>query len=191
MIKLRHGFKSEANRLAVTLRSELHLVAHAPLCPWKLAEYLSIRIRTLSDVEEFEPEGVQHLLGSGQEIFSAVTIFGGSHGCKRLVVHNDAHARPRQAANIAHELAHAILCHPPTPPFIPDEVAEAEAKCLGPTLLVPNEAAMFIMKQGMTEQAAQSMYGVSRALLQMRINTSGARIRMKRRNGGGGHKGWP
>jgi hypothetical protein len=182
MMALRRGFKTEANALAVALRRELQLDDHAPLCPWRLAEHLDIPIGTLSHLRRFEPEGVRYLTAQGKELFSAVTIFVGKHGRKRFIFHNDAHARPRQAANLAHELAHAILCHPPTPPFMPDTVAEEEAQWLGPTLLVPNEAAFHIVKSQMTAHSAQSLYGVSGALLQMRINVSGARIRMQRRN---------
>lgn len=178
---LRRGFKTEANALAVSLRRELRLDGHAPLCPWQLAEHLNVPIGTLSDLRRFEPEGVRYLTAHGRELFSAVTIFVGRRGRKRFVFHNDAHSKPRQAANLAHELAHAILCHPPTPPFMPDPTAEEEAKWLGPTLLVPNEAALHIVETRMPARSAQSLYGVSSALLQMRINVSGAKIRLQRR----------
>src|SRR5689334_8571553 len=116
MAVLRRGFKAEANAHAVALRSELRLEAHAPLCPWRLADYLELPVIPLSALRQYEPDGVRYLAGSGRDLFSAVTIFVGRHGRKRVVVHNDSHARPRQAANLAHELGHAILCHPPTPP---------------------------------------------------------------------------
>jgi hypothetical protein len=181
MIALRRGFKKEANAHAVALRRELHLDDHAPLCPWQLAEHLCVRVGTLSELKRFELDAVRYLMGKGKELFSAVTIFVGRHGRKRLIFHNDSHAKSRQAANLAHELAHAILCHRPTPPFVPDLVAEEEAKWLGPTLLIPNEAALHIVESQISARQAQSLYGVSSALLQMRINLSGAGIRMQRR----------
>ena len=48
----------------------------------------------------------------GQDEFSAVTVLGvGSP----IIIHNDAHHARRQAANISHELAHALLMHKPAP----------------------------------------------------------------------------
>lgn len=100
---------------------------------------------------------VRYLTAQGKELFSAVTIFVGKHGRRRFIFHNDAHAKSRQAANLAHELAHAILCHPPTPPFMHDPVAEEEAKWLGPTLLVPNEAALHILERRMSVGTAEKI----------------------------------
>ncbi|MCE9607615.1 MAG: ImmA/IrrE family metallo-endopeptidase [Planctomycetia bacterium] len=181
MIKLRRGFKAEANSHAVALRRELNLAAHAPICPWRVAEHLDIPVVQLSDVEKYEPEGVRYLRGKGRDLFSAVTIFVGRHGRKRIVFHNDGHVKARQAANLAHELAHAILCHAPTLPFVPDSILEAEAEWLGPTLLVPDAAALHILEQKMSNETATRVYGVSNRLLDMRLNLSGARVRIARR----------
>jgi len=181
MTRLRRGFKTEANAHAATLRRELQLKAHEPLCPWRMAEHLAVRVIPLSEVEPYEPAGVRYLLRRGKDLFSAVTIFVGRHGRKRLIFHNDGHAKTRQAANLAHELAHAILCHPPTAPFIADPIAEAEAHWLGPTLLVSEEAALHIAEQNLSPATAARIYGVSRSLLQMRLNVTGALTRIARR----------
>jgi hypothetical protein len=181
MSGFRRGFKSEANAHALQLRRELGLEDHAPLCPWSLATHLDVPIIPLSSLMRYEPKGVQYLTGRGKNLFSAVTIFVGRHGRRRLIFHNDSHAKTRQAANLAHELAHAILCHPPTPPFMADSLSEEEAKWLGPALLVPNEAALHIVENGMATPYAATVYGVSGTLIQMRINVSGARIRVQRR----------
>jgi Zn-dependent peptidase ImmA (M78 family) len=181
MSGLRRGFKAEANDHALRLRRELSLKPHEPLCPWSLATHLAVPIVPLSGVRRHEPDGVKYLTSQGKDLFSAVTIFVGKYGRRRIIFHNDRHAKTRQAANLAHELAHAILCHPPTPPFIPDLVSEEEAKWLGPTLLVPNEAALHVVEMGMITKDAATVYGVSSPLMQMRINVSGARIRVQRR----------
>lgn len=184
MTSLRRGFKTEANAHALTMRRELRLDPHDALCPWRLAEHLNVPVITLSQVEPFEPVGVRYLKGTGSELFSAVTIFVGRHGRKRLVVHNDGHAKTRQAANLAHELAHAILGHPPTAPFFPDATAEAEAHWLGPTLLVSEEAALLVAEQKLAPDAAARIYGVSPSLLIMRLNVTGAVARIARRRRG-------
>ncbi|HEY2416158.1 MAG TPA: ImmA/IrrE family metallo-endopeptidase [Pirellulaceae bacterium] len=181
MAGLRRGFKTEANSHAVALRREMQLDDHAPLCPWRLAAYLDVPVIPLSDLKAVEPLAVRYLAGKGRGLFSAVTIFVGRYGRRRMVFHNDAHTKSRQAANLAHELAHAILCHPPTPPFAIDQIAEDEAKWLGPTLLVPDQAALHIVETRMPAGSAESLYGVSASLLQMRLNVSGAKIRVRRR----------
>ena len=180
-MRLRRGFKTEANAIAVALRRELQLEAHAPLCPWALAEYLEIPVIKLSEVERFEPDGVRYLMCSGQSHFAAVTIFVGRHGRRRLIFHNDSHARTRQRVNIAHELAHAIRCHSASSMLDSDPEAEEEACWIGPPLLVSEDAALHIAKQNVPRAEAARIYGVSQGLLTMRLNVTGAHIRAARR----------
>jgi hypothetical protein len=174
------GFKSEANRISVQMRIELGLEPHSPLCPWRLAEHLSIPAIPLRKIAEENPtiEGeVNYLLNVDSGVFSAITIFDGSY---RLIIHNDGHAPTRQRANLAHELAHALLNHSPHPPFckhgrrVFNRQLEDEASWLGPTLLVSNEAAQWALRFGMTEETAGLHFGVSRVLMRFRLNKSGA-----------------
>ena len=183
---LRRGFKAEADWFARELRKELGLQPHAPISPWKLADHLAIRIVPLSELKHRAPGAVAFLLTSGRDRFSAVTIFGGNHGTLRLICHNDGNATTRQAADIAHELSHAILGHPPRQMFFDDPVAEAEAKWMGPTLLVPNEAAHRIACLGQSIEDAACGFGVSVDLMHMRLNVSGAYVRAKRLRRGAG-----
>lgn len=178
---LRYGFKTEANWYAREMRRELNVPVHGALCPWKLAEHLDFPVFPLSFYEAVEPNAVAYFRSRlGQREFSAITIF---HGNKRLIVHNDAHEPDRQASNIAHELAHGLLLHPPKPPI--DEhgsrhynpLLEEEANWLGPALLVSDEAAVRVVRLGLTVPAAAALYKVSGPVMQMRINVSGARKR--------------
>src|SRR5688500_14650443 len=112
---LRRGFKTEANDLALEVRAELRLNPHSPLCPFALAENLCIPVLTLKTLEAMDPGvsySVQALLRDHRSAFSAITVF---HGPKRCIVHNDSHAPVRRRANVAHELAHALLHHPAHP----------------------------------------------------------------------------
>jgi Zn-dependent peptidase ImmA (M78 family) len=123
---------------------------------------------------------------AGQKAFSAVTLFRGQ---ARVIVHNDAHDRKRQAANIAHELAHGLLLHPPKPPFNANgsrhyEVVEAEANWLGPALLISDEAAIHIVERKLSFQAASDHYGASVEVVRMRLNVSAAATRVARRTSG-------
>lgn len=181
---LRRGFKAEANWYAREMRRELRLALHAPLCPWKLAEHLGFHIIGLSDYKNVAPDAVAYLLSvRGRKEFSAVTLFDGP---RRWIVHNDAHDRKRQAANIAHEAAHGLLIHPPSPPLDSggvrnyDAEREAEASWLGPALLVSDEAALHIIRRKMTMADASRFYGASIPLIQMRLNVSGAAMRVAR-----------
>jgi Zn-dependent peptidase ImmA (M78 family) len=126
---------------------------------------------------------VDYLMRNGRDYFSAVTVFGGP---RRAILHNDGNARTRQAADIAHEIAHAVLGHPPEFLLSDDggrrinKVAEAEAEWLGPALLVSEEAAVRVAKSGLSATEAAVEYGVSPVLMQMRLNVTGAPKRARR-----------
>lgn len=85
---------------------------------------------------------------------------------------------------MAHEIAHALLGHPPQPfdhlngrEF--NQGVEAEANLLAGHILITNAAALYIVRSGW-EADACDRYGVSEELLQWRLGTSGARIIQKR-----------
>jgi Zn-dependent peptidase ImmA (M78 family) len=185
-MKLRRGFKTEANSYAREFRTELGKKPHEPLCPWQLAELLEIPILKLRDLYDDAEEAVSDLITIAQDEFSAVSVFNRR---KRLIVHNDSHHPYRQAANIAHELSHAVLMHPPTPPFNDDgkrnysaeiKSLEEEANWLGPALLISEEAALHIVTQKIGSHQAAQLYGVSEKLINMRINVIGAKRRASR-----------
>lgn len=180
---LRRGFKTEANYYAKTFRHELRLEPHDPLCPWTLAKHLEIPVIPMSTFVEVDLGHLAYLRGPGSTTFSAATVMRGS---RRLIVHNDSHSLQRQAANIAHELAHGILQHLPSPPLDQDgsrffdKTIEDEAGWLGPALLVSEEAAIHIVATGMSTLQAVTVYRVSEDLLNMRIGVSGAKVRVHR-----------
>ncbi len=176
----RRGFKAEANKHATELRKELGRQPHEALCPWDLANHLDIPVLALSNFSAVEPAAVSILFNGSQDEFSAVSVF---RGRKRLIVHNDAHHKHRQAANLAHELSHAILLHPPTPPFnengernYSDKIKEFEdeANWLGPALLISEEAALHIATKEITIAHASQIYNASEQLIRMRLNVTGA-----------------
>lgn len=183
---LRRGFKSEAQKIANEIRAELGLSALDRLDPWKVAEHLDIPILGLSDFQTDAPFAVHYLSVNEPECFSAVTVF---RGYSRTIVHNDSHAPVRQVSNVAHELAHALLMHPPTPALNDygcrewNQDIEDEANFLGPLLLVSDYAAVQIVLHGMSHEDAAQTYGVSVPLLRLRLNISGAYTRGARIRG--------
>lgn len=177
-MSLRRGFKTEAEWFAQDVRHELRLARTDPLCPWRLAKLLCHKVVDLTAFEEMHPLDVTRLRRcTGPKGFSAVTIHKGG---ARLVILNDGHEKPRQAADLAHELAHGLLHHVPLPLNDGTGVRtfnardEEEAHWLGPTLLVPEPAAVAIARQGLVLAAAARQYGVSEPLMRMRLNATGA-----------------
>lgn len=176
---LRRGFKAEAEERAHEIRDDLGLPDHAPLPVLDLAGHLGIPVVPLSNFRRDAPAAASLFLGKELETFSALTIF---RGTRRLVVHNDAHTDGRQSSNLAHELAHGLLLHPPAPAIDDlgcrfwDQTIE-EANWLAGALLVPKPAAIHIAKRERhtaLETLAEE-YAVSTQMLVWRLNVTGAR----------------
>jgi hypothetical protein len=183
-MKLRRGFKSESNITARELRRDIGLDSAAPICPFKLAEHLGVGIVKLTDFVSECPDAVEYLLnGGGRGEFFAMTLCGVS---PRVIIYNDAHSDARTAADIAHELAHLLLMHPPhrlsdaTGRRHFDAELEAEANWLGPAILVSEEAALWTATRRLNLREAAGLYGVSEDLMQMRLNVTGALKRARR-----------
>jgi len=181
---LRRGFKKKANVYARQFRAELGLKPHAPLSPWSLAKHLAILVIPVSELRNTIPEAVRYVTQQDPKCFSAITVINDS---QRLIVYNDAHHPHRQASNIAHEESHGILQHPPMPPFNEygcrnfKQDFEDEANWLGPALLISEEAALYIVEQEMSIDEAVKFYNVTKEVITMRINVTGARQRIARR----------
>jgi IrrE N-terminal-like domain len=179
---VRWGFKTEAKGLSEEVRAELGVGLLDPLDPRALAELLAIPIWKVTDFTDDHP-GVAHLLDGGRELFSAVTVFLGT---RRTIVHNDAHIEGRQHSNLAHELAHGLLAHPPTPALDNrgcrdwNQDIEDEASWLGGGLLVTEAAALAIARGRWTKEEATAHFKVSPQMIQFRLNATGAAKRVQR-----------
>ncbi len=180
----RHGFRSEAERLAEITRRELGLGLYARLEPMQLAADLEIPVWSLTGLAG-QPRGQSDLAaaidvlgGPEQGALSAFTIFVGP---RRVIVHNDSHAPGRQSSNLAHELAHALLLHPARPALDRrgcrdwNADIEDEANFLGGALLIPAKAAWWIAKRRQPFDLAAKEYGCSIEMVRWRVNVTGAR----------------
>lgn len=168
----RRGFRAEANRISLSIRTQMDLGPIDPIDPTKVCAHFDIALLRLSDLDcDASP-----FLGTDHSSFSAVTV---PCGWRTAIVHNDSHHEHRQRSNICHELAHCFLGHPCTPPLTAsgerarDGGIEAEANFLAGALLISNEAAIHIVRRGMGS-TAQSVYGVSQPMLEYRLRVSGA-----------------
>lgn len=176
----RRGFKAEANRIALRIRHRMGLSAIAPINPFEVCTRFDIHAIPLSELDGNSP-----FLRRASSEFSAVTV---PCGFETAIVHNDSHHPYRQRSNICHELAHCFLGHECTPPLTEtgerarDGGVEAEANFLAGALLIPNEAALHIVSNGIVAKA-QGMYGVSEQMLTYRLRVSGAQTIQRRRLG--------
>ncbi len=180
---LRRGFKTEANEIALEVRSELGLRPIDRLDAWALARHLDIPVHPLSALRQQAPAALRHFSEVHPAVFSAVTVFNGA--TNRAIYHNDAHSPVRQASNLAHELAHGLLLHPPTPALDDrgcrewDRDIEDEATWLGGALLITEQAALSIVRRGLSMSQAAAIYGVSEQMVGYRLNLTAARRRVK------------
>ena len=183
-VALARGFKSKANRIAVGLRHQLGLPPQSPIDVHALAHHLGISVVPLSAFSQWCEAQVAQLIQHDAGGFSASLISFGDG--RRMIIVNDDHSPARQNSDIAHEIGHTLLAHPlevlssmiGCRDFDPD--LEDEANHLAGYLLVPNQAAWRIVSSGMETEAAEAMYGVSRQMLDWRLNMSGARQRLQR-----------
>jgi len=183
---LRRGFKAEAERLSVELRAELDLQSRDRVAPHALAEHLGVPLVGLREFVRrgLAPRAAKFFLGSDKESFSAFTLF---HGRRRLIVFNDAHAPTRHASDIAHELAHCVLCHEPHVVFgaeglrFHDPVVEAEADWQGGALLIPRDGALELLARGMGVPEIAEHFGVSVPLASWRVHGTGVAAQVRRR----------
>jgi IrrE N-terminal-like domain len=173
---LRHGFKAEAERIALRERAALGLTATDRLDPRDLAAQRTVAVTPLGQLRALIPDDVEHLLVVDGSCFSAATVIRDG---KAMVIYNEAHAPTRLANTIAHELAHLILEHEPTNAFdafgnrnFPSEL-EDEANWLAACLLVPKDGVQpILVSHGNDVARAAAHFGVSPQLMQWRVNAT-------------------
>ena len=189
---LPHGFKAKANRIALGLRLQLGVAETAPIDLGRLADRLGLSVVPIGTFASACPDAVEQLLEKDMGAFSALLLPVGNG--RRIILHNDANSPGRSNSDLAHEISHALLAHPPRSLFDGsgcrnfDPDMEAQANCLAGHILIPNEAARQIVYSRRDLNAARASYGVSREMLEFRLNASGARKqhqRWKRQRGAG------
>lgn len=180
----RRGFKAEAERIALELRTEIGIGSRGRLDPGALAEHLCVPVLTIQDLVRAAPGDVRYFLGAGRSVFSAATIYLGRY--RRLIITNPAHAATRQLNSLCHELSHIVLEHEGEVPLKAnarrswDGIQEREADWLAGCLLVTQEAAHAAARAGRSDEEVANAFGISVALAAWRMNATGARIRAQR-----------
>lgn len=183
-VKLRRGFKAEAEAYACELRKELGLRASQPLDMFLLARHLEVPVISLRELaEDLQPAAYKHLTTTASGEFSAVTL---NRGSTKYIVYNNSHAPTRQQIDLAHELAHVILGH--SPGELTKESGgrhynkelEDEAAYLSGVLLLPRAAAISVVASRKSVEQAASEFNISVKMMTMRLNQSCAKTIMSR-----------
>lgn len=174
-----HGINRHHERIAAEVRGDLGLLSHEPLDPFEYARFLGIPCEPVSELDRYGvPEGtLDHLAGVGRRDFSAGTFCKGN---RRLIVYNNHNSPARQKSDVAHELAHLLREHEPGPAFgclgLPlwNAEQEVDATCLAGAILVPECAALMIVRHGLSVWESASIYGVSDQLMEVRLEVTRA-----------------
>ena len=188
MSVLERGFKTWAESLAQSIRSELNLPSYAPLSPHRFAEYLDVQIWTPQNVPGITPEMLKQLLHADPNGWSAVSCT--VSGIVR-VIYNPQHSVGRQNSDIAHELAHVLLEHEPSKIVMSHDGAmvmrsfdpkqEEEANWLGWCILLPRPALVRAIGARKTVVEIAEEWCVSKQLVEYRIRMTGVRTQIARR----------
>lgn len=182
------GFKTKCENLSAEIRKKLALEKSDPLSPETLAEYLGVYLLKPTEVEHLSEQSRLQLLSEDKSSWSAVTI---SYLGVDIIAYNPTHSPWRYSSDIMHELSHIILGHKPSQIVIltPDsQIAlreynqdlEEEATWLSGCLLLPREALISIKRSGISNDSACHKYGVSKDLLNFRINKTGVNYQIKK-----------
>ena len=180
---LRRGFKSEAERIARGVRSEMGLNAAKSVAPEDLASLLGIEVRA---GDELVPrERFRELERIQPDSFSACTLRPSPE--RVVVVYNPLSARSRRSSDLAHELAHILLDHElsrlerlgDVTFFSCDAIQEEEAGWLSGCLLLPRALLLAEVRRGTSAKEIAKKCGISEQMAQYRLNVTGV-LRQKR-----------
>ena len=180
---LRRGFRSEAERIARGVRSEMGLNAAKSVAPEDLASLLGIEVRA---GDELVPrERFRELERIQPESFSACTLRPSPE--RVVVVYNPLSARSRRSSDLAHELAHILLDHElsrlerlgDVTFFSCDAIQEEEAGWLSGCLLLPRALLLAEVRRGTSAKEIAKKCGISEQMAQYRLNVTGV-LRQKR-----------
>ena len=174
---LRRGFKSEAERIAQRVRTDLGLSPAASVLPEALAEFLGVEIRAgdeliprkrFADLERIQPGA-----------FSACTFRPFTD--RVVVVFNPLSARSRRTSDLAHELAHILLDHELSRIERLGDITfrscnamqEEEAAWLSGCLLLPRALLLAEIHKGSSASEIAETYSVSEGMARYRLNVTG------------------
>lgn len=184
------GFKTWCENVSLQHRKEMNLQAFDPIDAWALAKKLDVIVLKVQEVPGIGRETLDVLIKEDPGSWSAVTL---CYAGINLIVLNPMSLKGRMNSDLAHELAHLLICHEPARIDVtPDQMLmlqnfdrrqEAEADWLAGCLLLPRAALMHIRKRGMDKTDAMRIYGVSSPMFDYRTNITGVDRQLGRLRG--------
>ncbi|MDE2902978.1 MAG: ImmA/IrrE family metallo-endopeptidase [Chloroflexota bacterium] len=174
---LRRGFKSDAERIARRVRSELGIGAAEPVALGALADLMGIEVRAGDEL--IPKQRFRELEDLQPGAFSACTLRPSAD--RTVVVYNPVSAKSRQTSDIAHELAHTLLDHDLSRiervgdvTFLScDPTQEEEAAWLSGCLLLPRPLLLAEVRKGSHARDIAGKYGVSERMAKYRMDVTG------------------
>lgn len=139
---MRRGFKTQAKILALELRAEIGLDAHATFDPYAFAAEYGIRVVRLSELDH--PAAAYLYRIDGSALSGALIPL--DQGV--VILENDAQPASRRRTTMCHELAHVVLEHAFGATLTDERKCglggdqEAEADWLAGEVLIPYEGAL-------------------------------------------------
>jgi hypothetical protein len=168
---------------AQALRKLLFLAPMAPLDPFELANKLSAKVVSPSDIPGLNSGCLHQLLMVDSDAWSAGSIHIPNGGV--MVVLNPTHPQTRKRATLMEELSHLHLGHTPSKLIVVNgylafrsfkKSHETEAYWVGAAALVPRAALERARHNRSERRILASYFGVSRQLVSFRENVTGIRL---------------
>lgn len=183
---MRRGFKAQAERNAAAARDALGLPPNAPIDPWAYAAYLNVLVLDFGKLG-LSTRDVSQLTVVDGDSWSAMTLqFEGTFA----IVLNPSHAITRRRNDLMHELAHIELRHAPARVEVSEtgllllsdysDEQEQEADWLAAALLLPRDGLVQWRSARLSAAEIANRYGVSEALCEWRLRTTGVDVQMRR-----------
>lgn len=181
---MRRGFKTEAERLAASIRERVGCSDEEPAALQKVAEDLGLIVMPADQL--IDRRRLDELHALQPDAFSAAT-FQRPDG-SRVIVYNPLHAEGRKRSNTAHEIAHIVLGHQVRTieqagdlKFLTcDLEQEEEADWLAGCLLLPRPLLLRAARRGLSPAEVAEKYLTSEQMARFRLNASGVLVQVGR-----------
>jgi hypothetical protein len=181
---MRRGFKAEAERLSIRLRSNLNVGSCERLGIDQLAADIGVEVRSADELVPMEKLELLEKLQPG--CFSAATIKLPSG--RVVAITNPVNtSAARRDSDLAHEISHILLNHEPRRTvrlggvtfFDCDPEQEEEANWLAGCLLLPRPLLLAEARRGLKAEDIAAKHSVSIQMARFRLNASGVYFQVK------------
>jgi len=180
---MRRGFKTEAERLAAQVRTEMGLGPYKPLDINALVRHVGAQLRAADELTSLTRLKELEALQPGA--FSACTF---DLGTRKVIVCNPLATDERRRSDVSHEASHLLLDHKVREVeqlgglsfFTCDPDEEQEANWLAGCLLLPRPLLLREAYTGTSAETIAANYKVSQHMARFRLNTSGVLLQARR-----------